>query len=89
MMISAALCLLALTGCGMRQTALVRPEPPAVLMLPPTRLSTLTLKPIGATLQLSDIERQHRLEAEVCGATEEQLLALQRWLRFTPGEDSD
>lgn len=74
----AALCLTALSGCGTVTIAPVA-EPPAVLMLPPTRLASLTLKPSGKRIQLSDIERQHRIEAATCGATEEQLLALQRW----------
>lgn len=72
--------LLTLLGCGQQSTVLVRPSPPPVLMLPPTRLASLELKPQGPTLQLSDIERQHRIEAETCGENEEKLIALQRWL---------
>ena len=75
-----AFCLLTLQACGHESTRLVVPEPPPTLMLPPTRLSSLELKPTGATLQLSDIERQHRAEAELCGVNEERLIALQRWL---------
>lgn len=48
-------------------------------MLPPKRLSDLALVPAGPKLELSDIERQKKREAEVCGATEEQLIALQKW----------
>lgn len=75
-----ACCLLSLLGCGTPTTRLVVPQPNPVLMLPPTRLSSLVLKPAGDRLVPSDIERQHKIEAELCGATEEQLIAIQSWL---------
>ena len=78
-----ACCLLTLQACGTASTR-PQPTPPPTLMLAPTRLSSLVLKPAGATLQLSDIERQKRVEAEVCGDTEQRLMALQRWLGSQP-----
>lgn len=89
-MIAAVICLLTLSACGTQPTARPPGAPlPLVLMLPPTRLSGLVLVPAGPKVKPSDIERQKKLEAEVCGATEEQLIALQKWAAETQETKTD